>query len=369
MSSEKKGFLATAPTAIQFLSFAVIAAGLLLLVTGGLLAAEIFQQDIFDDPLFQGGLMAIGGFVITLSGIGLLKLNRVAWILFVCAALGILGGISLLFPEDLGVKFAIIIFSLILGDFLAENEFFLDVLTEEEEKMMMEAGIDPAEAPSAIKILSSITMILGAITAIAGVMSLEDFKVIEWSEEYLVDGKTTHIALLLIIVGVSIIISGFGLMRLMKPTYILYLITVIVLITSLIYLYPEDRVPKTVIAIVAVLLGDLAAEKEFFFKPESVATPSRRKRRIEKIKEGETKKKAIARPRPKPKSQPTTDKFRDREDLDELEHLEGEEHDENEKWSKEKDEDWDTIEGKEWEGGDEEDLELLDDEEYDEDIS
>ncbi|MFX0204694.1 MAG: hypothetical protein ACFFDT_01820 [Candidatus Hodarchaeota archaeon] len=280
MSSKKKNFFGTAPTAIQFLSFAVIAAGLLLLILGSLLAADILEIETFDDPTVQGGVIAIGGFIITISGIGLLQLNKLAWFIFVITAIGMITGIIIFFPEDLVAKVAIILFGFILGDLLAENEFFLRVLSEDEKRALEEAGVDPDEAPSFLKLLANFTIVLGIITAIVGILSLEDFNVIEWPEEY----DVTSVAVLLIIIGIVIIVSGFGLKKLMKPMYILYIITVIGLITGLIYLYPDDLLPKVVITIVSVLLGDLIAENEFFFKPEVIITPSRRRRRAKKKK-------------------------------------------------------------------------------------
>lgn len=114
-----------APTAIKITALATVLGGFASIIVGVILLLTEAQNDNINSALLGIGLVPVG-IVMVIAGLGLYRLWKPAWILYVCVSIGLLFILVIAAGIDKILIILLIIFvSLILGDLLAENEYFL----------------------------------------------------------------------------------------------------------------------------------------------------------------------------------------------------------------------------------------------------
>ena len=112
-----------APLAIKITALGTVLGGIAAMLVGIILLFQLVQ--IENAPLV-GIILAIIGIVMVIAGLGLYRLWKTAWILYIVVAAALLliliGTLGL---DKLPIALLMIFISLILGDLLAENEYFL----------------------------------------------------------------------------------------------------------------------------------------------------------------------------------------------------------------------------------------------------
>ncbi|MFX1251601.1 MAG: hypothetical protein ACFFCZ_08325 [Promethearchaeota archaeon] len=112
-----------APLAIKITALGTVLGGIAAILVGILFLFQIVQ--IANAPLV-GIILAIIGIVMVIAGLGLYRLWKPAWILYIIVAVVLLlilmGTLGL---DKILIALLMIFISLILGDLLAENEYFL----------------------------------------------------------------------------------------------------------------------------------------------------------------------------------------------------------------------------------------------------
>ncbi|MFX0063832.1 MAG: hypothetical protein ACFFC7_16800 [Candidatus Hermodarchaeota archaeon] len=112
-----------APLAIKITALGTLVSGIAAILVGILL---LFPNVQIENAPLIGIILAIIGIVMVIAGLGLYRLWKPAWILYIIVAVVLLliliGTLGL---DKLLIALLMIFISLILGDLLAENEYFL----------------------------------------------------------------------------------------------------------------------------------------------------------------------------------------------------------------------------------------------------
>ncbi len=259
--SESHSYFSQTPLAVKLMALTTFFIGLAITVAGGAIFTEYIEFEEYS-PAVLGEVFGTLGIVMIIAGIGLYRLNPYSWLLFIGAAVLLIASAFYLHLDDLPLKTATVVISFVLGSLIAENEFFLR--SEETLKKMEAAGIDTRKAPILIQLHAFIVMATGLAVIVLGIL------VYPWNDkESIIEIENydpQEVSSILIIFGVILLFSGYGLRQLNKGVWLVAIITSLFLIGGLVLINPDDALPKILIAAVACILGDLVSENEFFLK-------------------------------------------------------------------------------------------------------
>ncbi|MFQ6125221.1 MAG: hypothetical protein ACE5R6_11555 [Candidatus Heimdallarchaeota archaeon] len=258
-----------APLFVSLFGILAMLAGIAAIGIGGAILAEydisiIPTQDLLTrlavSKTILSAIFIVAGLLLLISGYGLRSLKFWAWLLFVLAFIATIAAFlyldaTLLVPGGILVAMAVI-----FGDLLAENEYFLK--PEEEWP----------GTPDFVELLSYIVILIGLV-AIAGgagiylkIGALTDRISPETVERayYGPIQSVEAVGLVLAVIGIIILICGWGLKTTKTWAWILFLLVGIGVMALVFMTFPDITLPGAVLVVVSVILGDLIAEKQYF---------------------------------------------------------------------------------------------------------
>ena len=123
------------PDFLQLLSYIVIIIGIVALAAGAAYAVELealtdrvnpdtFYRGPIDSPELLGVALAVIGVLILASGWGLKSTQTWAWLLFLAVGIGVMVLVFMTYPDITLPGIVLVAVSVILGDLLAEKEYF-----------------------------------------------------------------------------------------------------------------------------------------------------------------------------------------------------------------------------------------------------
>lgn len=256
------------PTTIKYISVATFMLGLLIIIFGLLEIFDIstIHQDLMEplnDKTNFAAVMIILGLVTLAVGFGLYKTLSYAFFIFLAIYALAMALILFVFPDFTGTKIILAVIAFMIGDILAEQEYFF------------REGGNWEKPPTIFKYLSLVQMLLGIVVIIVGVLVYLEIEVPLFDFESWVQGFTPLIAwsptiygIILLIIGILLIFAGYTLFKTIWVALYLYIITAAIMIVFIFLISPLDAnfiIPAILILFASILAGDIVAENEVFF--------------------------------------------------------------------------------------------------------
>jgi len=261
------------PKAIRLISIATMILGLVTIITGILDFANILTLrenfvTLLQDEMIFFATMVILGIAILVIGYGLLKTLNYAFFAFLIVYVLVMGILFFMFPDYTGTKILLAVVSFILGDFLAEHEYF---------NLRGKGRRNWENPPTMFKLISLAELILGIATLIIGVLLYMDiavpfFDIASWIENsaaipFLGDNPQTY-GIILFLLGIILLIAAYTLFKTIFFAIYVYVIAFFVTIGFILLSTPptiEFLIPTVLIIFASILAGDIVAENEVFF--------------------------------------------------------------------------------------------------------
>lgn len=256
------------PTSIKYIAFATFVLGILTILFGLLEYFDITTlyeslTEPLNDKIIFTSLLVILGVIIVIVGFGLLKTLNYAFFIFLGIYALVMALMLFIFPDFTGTKIILAIVAFMIGDILAEHEYFF-----------REGGIWE-KPPTIFKYLSFVQIILGIIVIIVGALIFAEIEVPFFDFETWLQGVSSMLeydsgsyGIILIIVGIILLIAGFALYKTIWVALYLYIIAAIIIIVFIFLITPVELnfyFTAVIIIFASILAGDIVAENEVFF--------------------------------------------------------------------------------------------------------